>query len=257
MTYQTYKTFDFNTPWHEQRKKRKALGWTNDELAEYKRQRDHEQKLRAQNRRNVEGLRQKQARVLKPLQTECRIAVSQMYYWDEERSPEHHAFYAAYSRALRAVYDRLVWDFAKFQESPAEIAQRFNVPNKGEHWTDWVDWVGETSDPPVMDWTDKIKRRYAKLTFKAGRKRKAILARWTSDSHAEAVKKLLARTKGEFDSLQRECLVAPSKDKEETLKRIATALDLIARLSIEDNVPKTWHGFFEEAEQDNDNWGEQ
>lgn len=248
MTYQIYTSFDFNTPWHEQRKRMRLKGWTMAEIAAYKAQRDDAVKLRDQTRRNVESLQEKQARVLKPLRVEQRIAASQMHYWTADKSIGHNLFYTAYERALRTVYDRLVWEFAKYQEPPAEVAKRFNIPNKGEHWTDWVDWVGETLTPPIMDWSEKMKRRYAKLTFKAGRKRKAILSRWTTDSHEDAVAKLRKRTKGEYESLQRECLVAPTPEKQDTLKRMAKALDLIDRLSIEDEVPHTWHGLFKAEE---------
>lgn len=254
MAHQTYKHFDFTTPWGVLRKRLKAKGWTNDELDDYRRQREDAVAQRAVNLAKTKRLRALQSEFFAPLRTEIRVVRSQLLYWTPERSEEHNKFYQAYARALDEVYSRIVWEFSRFQETPHEIAQRFDLPNKGVHWVDWVDWVGMTREEgTIHEWTDKIKRRYAKLPFSAGRRRKAILSRWTAEDHDRAKKKLLTATKKDYELLQRDTLIHATPEDRTKLERMKQAIDLIAKLSNEDAVPATWQGVLKH----NDNWGEQ
>ena len=248
MTYQTYKHFDFTTRWDVQRKRLRNKGWTDDELNDYRRQREEALAQRTANATKANRLKSVQSDFFAPLRAEIRIVRSQLLYWTAEKSEAHHSFYLAYARALDEVYSRIVWEFSKYQEPPHEVAQRFDIPNKGLHWTDWVDWVGMTREGgTIHEWSDKIKRRYAKLTFRAGRKRKAILSRWTAEDHERDKRKLLSATKREYELCQRDALVSPSGELKEKIKRMATAIDLIAKLTTDDHIPHTWHGVLKDT----------
>lgn len=250
MSHQTYKSFDFSTAWGVQRKRMRRMGWTNEELDDYRRQREEAIERRKETRASLARLKHLQSEFFAPLRTEIRVVRSQLLYWTPERSAEHNKFYQAYARALDEVYSRIVWEFSRFQETPHEIAQRFDLPNKGVHWVDWVDWVGMTREEgTIHEWTDKIKRRYAKLPFSIGRRRKAILSRWTAEDHDRAKKKLLTATKKEYELLQRDTLIHATPEDHNKLVRMKLAIDLIAHLSNEDAVPATWQGVL----KDNDN----
>lgn len=239
-------TFDLSTPWQIQRKRLRARGWTKVELDDYKRQRDAYKKERRDMEAQVKVFKRTQRQILAPLRAEIRIATSQSYYWTPQRSQEHHEFYLKYKTVLLEVQTALIGLFNLRGELPTTIAQELGIPYRGTHWTDWVDWCGEQQFPPINDLKAKIQRKYAELTFKAGRKRKAIMTRWTPDTHREAVDALLKRTKGELESLERIQQVAHDVENATLINKIKRALELIPKLTLEQDVPRTWHGLFKE-----------
>lgn len=201
-----------------------------------------QRKVAAQNYRNSLALKKAWKELLTDLVVEQRIARSQRYYWTEQRSPAHHRFYRRYLVILKRVSEAIAGELALRAEDPRSVAQALNLPNNGEHWTDWVDWAGGRFSPPVSGLTDLIREDYDALPFNPNRKRKAILSR-TKASNEALLEQVRRRTEGQLQSLERVNSIAPSAQNDNTIAQMRRALAAMNEFELHEKPPTTWRKF--------------
>jgi len=168
-------------------------------------------------------------KVLKPLRYELNNAkVGRAYDLDDEARVEA---FDAYVLVLETLLARFAQPLASLDATPIQIAIEKQLPNNGEHWTDWV--------------PDKIKTRIAlafeAIPHKTRAKRKVPFQRLTTpEQNAKARDKLLARTRKEIETLERKQEMNSTEVGQATLSRMRDALKIIARLTDTEHVPATW-----------------
>jgi hypothetical protein len=170
-------------------------------------------------------------KVLKPLRYELNNAkVGRAYDLDDEARVEA---FDAYVLVLETLLARFAQPLASLDATPIQIAIEKQLPNNGEHWTDWV--------------PDKIKTRIAlafeAIPHKTRAKRKVPFQRLTTpEQNAKARDKLLARTRKEIETLERKQEMNSTEVGQATLERMREALKIIARLTDTEHIPATWSG---------------
>jgi hypothetical protein len=170
-------------------------------------------------------------KVLKPLRYELNNAkVGRAYDLDDEARVEA---FDAYILVLETLLSRFAQPLASLDATPIQIAIEKQLPNNGEHWTDWV--------------PDKIKTRIAlafeAIPHKTRAKRKVPFQRLTTpEQNAKARDKLLARTRKEIETLERKQEMNSTEVGQATLERMREALKIIARLTDTEHIPATWSG---------------
>lgn len=117
------------------------------------------------------------------------------------------------------------------QHTPSSIAQEFDIPNRGVHWTDWVP---QSKRIEIVNLFEQIP--YAPKT-----KRKIPFQR-TQRPNTKQKETLLGRTEKELVLAITEHRANPTEENERLVRRIKEALKLIDELKPSDAVPHTWHG---------------
>jgi hypothetical protein len=178
-----------------------------------------------------EARKKQWAILLDPLRYELNNAkVGRAYDLDDE--PRVEAF-DAYILVMETLLSRFAQPLASLDATPIQLAIEKQLPNNGEHWTDWV--------------PDKIKIRIAlifeALPHKTRAKRKVPFQRLTTpEQNAKARDKLLARTRKEIETLERKQEMNPTEVGQATLGRMREALKVINRLTDTEHIPATWSG---------------
>ena len=170
-------------------------------------------------------------KVLKPLRYELNNAkVGRAYDLDDD---ERVDAFDAYILVMETLLSKFAQPLASLDATPIQIAIEKQLPNNGEHWTDWV--------------PDKIKTRIAlafeAIPHKTRAKRKVPFQRLTTpEQNAKARDKLLARTRKEIETLERKQEMNSTEVGQATLERMREALKIIARLGCTEHIPATWSG---------------
>jgi hypothetical protein len=168
--------------------------------------------------------------VLKPLRYELNSAkVGRAYDLDDEDRVE---VFDAYIAVMEKLLNRFAHPSRKREQTPMQLAKDKNLPNEGEHWTDWIP---HRIKAPIAE-------AFYALPHKAKAKRKLPFQRTMMlDQHAKAKLRLLKSTNKELDTLERRQAVAPTDEREDKMRRIKKALKIIDAMQPHDVVPATWN----------------
>lgn len=168
--------------------------------------------------------------VLKPLRYELNSAkVGRAYDLDDESRVEA---FDAYIAVMEKLLEKFAHPSRKLEQTPMQIGKDKNLPNDGEHWTDWIPHRIKT---PIAE-------AFYALPHKAKAKRKLPFQRtMLLDQHAKAKQRLLKATNKEMDTLERKQAVAPTDERADKLKRIRRAIKIIEAMQPHDVVPATWN----------------
>jgi len=186
--------------------------------------------------------------LIAPAKAERRIVQRMMTLKLDNDSPERALALEAYLMVLDAIIGRLVLKANTSEETPSKLAAGTNVPNKGEHWTDWM--------PPKK--IALIKDYFAQIPYAKGvRQKTPFERRWPTTQHAIHKKRLIERTDKELAILERRMAVelADAKltdthvfkqqeinDMRIQISKMQAAMHTIKLLRPTDLVPVTWHG---------------
>ena len=80
------------------------------------------------------------ATIIEPLRSEIRSTRGSLIYKGEHNDelPERRAAFAYYETVLLRVQRQLTNIKQTLEATPSEAAAEASIPNKGEHWSDWV-----------------------------------------------------------------------------------------------------------------------
>ena len=170
-------------------------------------------------------------KLLKPLRYEINnVKVGRDYDPTDEARVEA---FDAYLLVLETLLKRFAQPMKALEATPIQLAMEKDLPNNGEHWTDWI--------------PEKIKARIAvafeALPHKLRAKRKVPFQRLsTPEQNAKAHDKLLRRTRKEIETLERKQSITQTDAGQAQLAKMRKALKIIERLSPTEHIPATWSG---------------
>ena len=186
--------------------------------------------------------------LIAPAKAERRIVQRMLTLKLEHDSPERTLALQAYLMVLDAIIGRLTIKANTAEATPRQVAEGTNVPNKGEHWTDWM--------PPKK--IALIKEYFAQIPYTKGvRQKTPFERRWPTTQHAIHKRRLIERTDKELAILERRMAVelADAKltdtnvfkqqeinDMRIQISKMQAAMHTIKLLRPTDLVPVTWHG---------------
>lgn len=186
--------------------------------------------------------------LIAPAKAERRIVQRMLTLKLEHDSPERTLALEAYLMVLDAIIGRLTIKANTAEATPRQVAEGTNVPNKGEHWTDWM--------PPKK--IALIKEYFAQIPYTKGVRQKTPFERRIPQTqHAIHKRRLIERTDKEMAILERRMAVelADAKltdthifkqqeinDMRIQISKMQAAMHTIKLLRPTDLVPVTWHG---------------
>jgi hypothetical protein len=123
------------------------------------------------------------------------------------------------------------------EKTPIQMATAKNLPNNGEHWTDWIPQRIKTP----------ISEAFMEIPHKAKAKRKIPFLRTvTPNLHAKAKKRLLSKTTKEMQTLETRILMQPTEERQDQLKQMKAALKIIEDMEDGVFIPASWRGIVTE-----------
>jgi hypothetical protein len=172
------------------------------------------------------------AKVLVPLRYELNNAkVGRAYNGDT--CPHRIEAFDAYIAVMEKLNAMLAHPAKVLEKTPIQMAMAKNLPNNGEHWTDWI---------PLRIKTP-ISEAFEAIPHKAKAKRKVPFLRTvTPDLHTKAKERLLKKTQKEIETLETRVRINPTEENTKQLRDMRTALKLIPHFKENEFVPASWRG---------------
>ena len=170
------------------------------------------------------------AKVLVPLRYELNNAkVGRNYNGDT--CPHRIEAFDAYIAVMEKLNAMLAHPAKVLEKTPIQMAMAKNLPNNGEHWTDWIP---ERIKQPIHD-------AFMEIPHKAKAKRKVPFLRTvTPDLHTKAKERLLKKTQKEIATLETRVRINPTEENTKQLRDMRTALKLIPHFKENEFVPASW-----------------
>jgi len=171
-------------------------------------------------------------KVLAPLRYELNNAkVGRNYNGD--KCPHRIEAFDAYIAVLEKLIAMLKRPASLLEKTPIQIATAKNLPNNGEHWTDWIP---ERIKQPIHD-------AFMEIPHKPKAKRKIPFLRTvTPNLHAKAKARLLSKTTKEMQTLETRILMQPTEERQDQLKKMKQALKIIEDMDDGVFIPASWRG---------------
>jgi hypothetical protein len=186
--------------------------------------------------------------LIAPAKAERRI-VSRMRTMNVKNpSDERNTALEAYDLILATIIGRLQTEAVNTTEMPRYVAVEKNLPNKGEHW---VDWMPPKKIALIMDY-------FAAIPYTAGTKQKIPFERRIPQTQHDVLKKrLVERTAKEIALIERRIAVELADTRltdthvfkhqeigemRLQVSKMQAAMHRITQLNPNDFVPVTWHG---------------
>lgn len=186
--------------------------------------------------------------IINPAKAERRIVQRMLTLKLGNPSPERTLALEAYLLVLDAIIGRLTLDARDSELTPRHLAEERGLPNKGEHWTDWM---------PRKKMA-LIEDFFAAIPYAKGVKQKRPFERRIPQTQHEVHKRrLIERTDKEMAVLERRIAVELADTKltdthvfkqqeiealRQRVSRMQAAMHTIRLLRPTDFVPVTWHG---------------
>jgi hypothetical protein len=176
------------------------------------------------------------AKVLAPLRYELNNAkVGRNYNGDT--CPHRIEAFDAYIAVMEKLIAMLKHPAKVLEKTPIQMAMAKNLPNNGEHWTDWIPQRIKTP----------ISEAFEAIPHKAKAKRKVPFLRTvTPDLHTKAKARLLSKTTKEMQTLETRILMQPTEERQDQLKQMKAALKIIEDMEDGVFIPASWRGIVTE-----------
>lgn len=171
-------------------------------------------------------------KVLAPLRYELNSAkVGRNYNGD--KCPQRIEAFDAYIAVMEKVNAMLARPAKLLEKTPIQIATAKNLPNNGEHWTDWIP---HRIKQPIHD-------AFMAIPHKPKAKRKIPFLRTvTPNLHAKAKARLLSKTNKEIQTLETRILMQPTDERIEQMRKMKAALKIIENIEDNEFIPASWRG---------------
>ena len=171
-------------------------------------------------------------KVLAPLRYELNSAkVGRNYNGD--KCPQRIEAFDAYIAVMEKVNAMLARPAKLLEKTPIQIATAKNLPNNGEHWTDWIP---HRIKQPIHD-------AFMAIPHKPKAKRKIPFLRTvTPNLHAKAKARLLSKTTKEIQTLETRILMQPTDERIEQMRKMKAALKIIENIEDNEFIPASWRG---------------
>ena len=179
---------------------------------------------------------------INPLQTEKKRIVASLAYpkYNQNNSDLRRMALKAYLKVIDTLLGKMRREATcvPFEDrptmTPVEYAKAKNVPNNGEHWTDFV----------PLHIRQRVCQMFDEIPYTPKARRKIPFERVVGiELHELQKDRLIRRTEKELVKCKQDALLNPSDEKlPERVQRIEQALAKIEKLEPNEPVPATWHG---------------
>ena len=171
-------------------------------------------------------------KVLAPLRYELNSAkVGRNYNGD--KCPQRIEAFDAYIAVMEKLNAMLAHRAKLLEKTPIQIATAKNLPNNGEHWTDWIP---ERIKQPIHE-------AFMEIPHKAKAKRKIPFLRTvTPKLHAKSKARLLSKTMKEIQTLETRIQIQPTDERIEQMRKMKAALKIIENIEDNEFIPASWRG---------------
>jgi len=176
------------------------------------------------------------SRLISPLKYELSNAKVGARH-DGKHKPERDVAFSAYIKLM----EKLLTKFEALQllrdeqtdkpMTPSTIAKDADIPNNGDHWTDWIPTSKRTEIALLFEAIPHAPKTKRKVPFQR-----------TKRPNTKQKQTLLVRTQKELGNAETEQLIEPTEERAQLIAQMRRAITIIEKLKPNDAVPHTWHG---------------
>jgi hypothetical protein len=170
-------------------------------------------------------------KLLAPLRYEINNAKVGMRYGGEQVPQERATAFAEYIRVMEKLVTMLDAPARALEYTPTQIAREKQLPNDGEHWTDWIPTRVKDKVAALFTQIEVVPRGKRKIPFK----RTMLL-----DQHEKAKARLLSKTRKDMETLERKIAINATDERTDKLKQMQRAIKIIEALDKHEVVPASW-----------------
>lgn len=167
-------------------------------------------------------------------------------YQSKHPTPERDAAFDAYILVMEKLSALIEHNYALTGITPSNLAKEKNVPNNGEHWTDWV--------PEHIK--EKITTKFDGIPFTPKTKRKLPFqrtARPVRNGSAKTKREVLIDVvRNELEAIVQLRAVADTEKVRNKQQQLRRALDWLEQATDSVAMPRTWHGVLRLIENGSD-----
>lgn len=167
-------------------------------------------------------------------------------YNSRNPKPERDAAFAAYIKVMERLHALIKDNYSQSGTTPSVMAKEKNVPNNGEHWTDWVPEHVKDKVRFLFDGVPYVPKTKRKLPFQ----RTARPKRHASSKTKREV--LIETVHREMEHVVRAQSVADTEALRYKQQRLRRALDWLEQANERTAMPRTWHGVLRQIENGSD-----
>lgn len=179
---------------------------------------------------------------INPMQTEKKRIVASLAYptYNRNNSDPRRMALKAYLTVIDTLLGKMRREATcvPFEDrptmTPIEYAKAKNVPNNGEHWTDFV----------PLHIRQRVCQMFDEIPYTPKARRKIPFERVVgAELHNLLKERLIRRTEKELVRCKQDALLNPNDEKlPERIQKMEEALDKIEKLDPNEPVPTTWQG---------------
>jgi hypothetical protein len=199
------------------------------EVEDYKQQRKRE-KLKAYHLHNLWRA------LLRDLHYELSNTRVGARYKSTRPTPERDAAFSAYIKVLERLSVLIEHNYMTQGTTPTHVAREKNVPNNGEHWTDWIPEHVKTKTTAMFDGIPYAPKTKRKLPFQ----RTARPVRHSTGKTKREV--LIVTVRTTMDGVAQQRLIEDTDKLKIKHKQLSQALAWLEDATDSMAMPRTWHG---------------
>jgi hypothetical protein len=170
-------------------------------------------------------------KLLAPLRYEINNAKVGMRYGGEQVPQERTLAFGEYIRIMEKLVTMLDAPARSLEYTPTQIAREKQLPNDGEHWTDWIPTRVKDKVAALFTQIEVVPRGKRKIPFK----RTMLL-----DQHEKAKARLLSKTRKDMETLERKIAINATDERTTKLKQMQRVIKIIEALDKHEVVPASW-----------------
>lgn len=180
--------------------------------------------------------------ILRDLKYEHNNTIVGAKYHSRNPKPERDAAFAEYLKVMDKLRNLIEYNYAMTGITPTKLAKEKQVPNNGEHWTDWVPEHVKERVRTLFDGIPYVPKTKRKLPFQ--RLARPVPPRLNPDGTAKPTKReQLLRTAGDELAFNERALLTSDDEKIKTkMVRLRHVIDWLEQATERDAMPRTWHG---------------
>jgi hypothetical protein len=157
-------------------------------------------------------------------------------YQSARPAPEREAAFDAYIKVMEKLSALIEHSYMLGGETPTHVAKAKNVPNNGEHWTDWVPEHVKERVRTLFDGIPYAPKTKRKLPFQR-------TARPMRHSSAKTKREVLMETvRTTMDGVAQMQLIEDSEKLRTKYKQLSQAQAWLENATDSTAMPRTWHG---------------
>jgi len=184
--------------------------------------------------------------ILRDLKYEHNNTIVGAKYHSRNPKPERDLAFTEYLKVMDKLRNLIEYNYAMTGITPTKLAKEKQVPNNGEHWTDWVPEHVKEKITTKFDGIPHMPKTKRKLPFQRA-------ARPIRNGTAKTKREVLIGTVHlELEHLVRAKAVADTEAVRYKQHQLRRVLDWLDNATDSTAMPRTWHGVLKLIENGSD-----